>query len=168
MDKLLTAARDRTLRLIGSWFAIFIALYAATVLIATAGIAALTLLSPGDGGLPNALGWFVFLLVMVLLYSLIAAAIFSVLAIPFLMLQRFIVSPRPPYLQPGYAAVMFYGPALLALFDGGWDPDTWKFAAVYEAVALMATLLYVRLGRHLDLFPPEPEAPTPRANIATA
>jgi hypothetical protein len=75
--------------------------------------------------------------------SIPLAFVFSLLALPFLMLRRFIVGPHAPYLRPGYLAVALYGPALLVLC--GWRAEDWQLPALYEAIALTATAIYVRL-----------------------
>jgi hypothetical protein len=155
---LFVAARTYALRLVRAWTTILIALFAATVLTGTVWILAVSLLSPGDGGLVNALSWLPFFLTMVALFGIVLSVIFSILAIPFLMLRRFIVSPRSPYLLPGYAAVALYGPALLILMEGRWDPQDWPACAAYEAIALIATLIYVRLDAAFALCPPRPNA----------
>ena len=150
----LTAARHRLDRLLRAWIAILLALYAATALTGLTLIVALSLRAPGDAGLASALAWFPLWFVTVAICSIVFALIFAVLATPFLMLQRFIVGPQSPYLRPGYAAVALYGPALVILADGGWRPEDLNFCAMYEIIALVATLIYVRLASHLGLFPP--------------
>ena len=155
---ILIVARTYALRLLRAWTTILVALFAATVLTGVVWILAISLLSPGDGGLVNALSWLPFFLTMLVLFGLVLSVICSVLAIPFLMLQRFIVSPRAPHLLPGYAAVALYGPALLILMEGRWDPQDWPACATYEVIALIATLIYVRLDAAFALVPPNPVA----------
>ena len=152
----LAAAKIRAFHLLRSWLAILIALYAATFATGAGFLVALFLVStPLPAATFAALPvW----LLLVAIYGLFAALIFAVLATPFLMLQRFIVGSRAPYLRPGYAVVMVYGPALVVLFTGDWTATDWAICAAYEAVALIATLLYVRLAGAFALFPPEPDA----------
>jgi hypothetical protein len=156
----LAAIGDRARHLACAWMAILIGLYVALVLTGIAAFTVMVLLRPGDGGVANALRTLTVRVTIAVIGAIPLAIAFAILAIPLLMLRSFIVGPRPPHLQLGYAAVALYGPALLILFGEGWHPESWPFAIAYEVVALGATLIYIRLADAFDLFPAVEGPPT--------
>jgi hypothetical protein len=145
--------------LVGAWLAILVALYGAIAGLAATGFIAMALLSAGEPDRWSLFGALAFCLALTVIAAIPLALAFSVLAIPFLMLQAWIVDPRPPYLRLGYIAVILYGPALLILIDHGWEPTSWPLLAAYEVTALLATALYLRLAGPFDLFPKFPPEP---------
>lgn len=150
------ATEGRLLRLFRAWIVILVALYPAIVLTG-AGWMIVASLAQGDAeGGRNIPAGVAIVLGFGLVLSLPMALAFSVLALPFLMLSRFVVGGRRPWLKPGYLAVVLYGPAIIAIECEGWRADQWPAIWFYETIALIATAIYVRLAKPMGLFIAEP------------
>ncbi|HLZ76008.1 hypothetical protein [Phenylobacterium sp.] len=141
-------------RLFQAWIAILIALYPAILLSGLGWLLVIIVWSGGaqslqtiqDGLLP-ALG----IVLACAIYAIPLTIAFSLLALPFLVLRRFIVGPEFPYLRLGYIGVVLYGPAIVVALMGEWSSEAWLFIAPYETIALIATAFYVRLAQALGL-----------------
>jgi hypothetical protein len=129
------------LRLFRAWTVILAALYPAIVLTG-AGYVIVASLAQGDAAVVRTIPAS---LAMVLGFGLFLgvpmALAFSVLALPLLMLSRFVVGARRPWLKPGYLAVALYGPAIIAIVCEGWSADQWPAIWLYETIALIATAI---------------------------
>ncbi len=146
--------KDHGPRLFRAWLAILICLFPATLATFLGG--SLISMALYGGGRAHGQSWLSAILVLLVFcggFTIPVAIGSSVLALPFLLAQRFIVGPRAPWLRPGYLAVIAYGPALLLL--AGWETGEGRIAAYYEGIALIATLLYLPLGRRMRLLPRE-------------
>ena len=80
----------------------------------------------------------------------------AIAAIPFVIFRDKIVSPRAPYLRPGYLLVMAYGVLLTGIYSMtlvhlGLHAFL-GFIVAYESVALLTTLFSILIGRELGVF----------------
>jgi hypothetical protein len=137
---------DRLMDLLKTWVAILFALYPAVVLTGVGWMIADGLLQGSIEGIERIPASVLFALEFGLVFGLPLALAFSILALPFLMLRRFVVGPRRPWLRPGYLAVALYGPAILVILGPGWSHDDGPMVWLYEAIALIATGIYVQLA----------------------
>ena len=98
----------------------------------------------------------VFGILLLILYWPLLGLFCSVLGVPLLLFQKWIVGPHFPYLRWGYLAVVAYGPLLLAAWAWPWtDRSFYWIAVIYEVVALAGTVLYARIGRSAGIFDKE-------------